>query len=138
MPRAASTRSQRRGPVCHRLLVADIAGGHDVPARIDRVEQIRGRDRDLDLVERGIRGNRRGGEMVDLGREHAGGAGFGGGDRDEPGAGAEIEHRAAGDLRGMIEQIAGERLAAGPGEGPEGRRQPRCARGFPRSPARSG
>ena len=58
--------------------------------------------------------------MVDLGREHRAGAGFGGGDRDEPGAGAEIEHRAPGDHRGMIEEVAGECLAARPGEGPEG------------------
>ena len=65
--------------------------------------------------------------MIDLGGDNRCGAGFGGGDRDETRSGAEIEHDAAGDLFGPIEEVAGERLAAGPREGPERRRQ-RAAR----------
>ena len=49
--------------------------------------------------------------------------GLRGRDGDEARAGGEVEHAlAAHDLR-MVEEVAGERLAAGPGEGPEGRRQ---------------
>jgi len=38
-------------PVGHRTLVADIAGGHDFPLRIDRVEQICCPHRNIDIVE---------------------------------------------------------------------------------------
>ena len=37
--------------------------------------------------------------------------------------GGEIQNLSAGDRLRMVEHIAGERLAAGPGEGPERRRQ---------------
>jgi hypothetical protein len=119
-----------RDPVCHWLLIADISGGHDVPPQIDRVEQILGRHRDHDLVEQGVCGNRGGCEMVDLGREHRAGAGFGGGNGNEAGTGAKIEYRPASDIRGVIENIARERLPAGPGEGPERRRYPGACEAF--------
>ena len=41
----------------------------------------------------------------------------------EPAAGGEIQHPPAGDEVGMIEEMAGQGLAAGPGEGPIGRGQ---------------
>ena len=40
-----------------------------------------------------------------------------------PGPGGEVEHPAAGDQLGMVEQVAGQGLAAGPGGGPVRRRQ---------------
>ena len=45
--------------------------------------------------------------------------------------------RAARQRRAIVEEVAGERLAAGPGEGPEGRRQADARRAPPRSAARS-
>jgi len=65
--------------------------------------------------------------MIDLGGEHLGRAGFRRRDRDKTGAGAEVEHAAAGDLLGVVEQITGERLTTGPSESPKGRRH-RAAR----------
>ena len=53
------------------------------------------------------------------------GAGQRRGDRDEAGAGADIEHASGPRTSvGMIEHVARQRLAAGPGEGPIRRRQP--------------
>ena len=60
--------------------------------------------------------------MIDLGGEHRARASHGGGDRDQAGTGSEIEHEATCDYLRLIEQVAGQRLAAGPGKGPERRR----------------
>src|ERR1700737_1896711 len=117
-------------PLRHRPLVADIAGGDDLPPRIDAVEHIRCGHRDRDPVQRSVRGNRRGSEMIDLSGDYGGGAGLGRSDRNEPRAGAKVEHGAAGDDFRMIEEIAGEHLPAGPGERPVGRWQGTAREGF--------
>ncbi len=62
-------------------------------------------------------------EGVDVGGQRLGRAGLHGRDGDEAGAGGEVEHPLAGDDLRMVEQVARQRLAAGPGEGPERRRQ---------------
>ena len=46
-----------------------------------------------------------------------------GGDRDQPRARREVEHAASARQLGMIEDVARQRLPAGPGKGPVGRRQ---------------
>src|SRR5208283_4576269 len=120
----------RDHPIGHCPLVADVAGGDDRPAVIDRVDQIRRRHLNGDRIERGIRNYRSGGEMIDLGSGDGCGTGFGGGDRDETRAGAEIERAASGYLVGVIEEVAGKRLAAGPSEGPVRRRQPAAGEAF--------
>src|SRR5271155_2844323 len=120
----------RDHPIGHCPLVADVAGGDDRPAVIDRVDQIRRRHLNGDRIERGIRNYRTGGEMIDLGSGNGCGTGFGGGDRDETRAGAEIERAASGYLVGVIEEVAGKRLAAGPSEGPVRRRQPAAGEAF--------
>ena len=58
---------------------------------------------------------------VDLGGDHLACAGLCGGDADKAGAGAEVEHAAAGHALRMVEDIAREHRAAGPGIGPVGR-----------------
>ena len=95
-----------------------------------RIDEISRRDRHLNAVQHGIRRNRGGGEMIDLDGEHASCAGFGSGDRDKTRASAKIEYRSAGDLFGMVEEVAGERLAADPDEGPERRWQPAAREAF--------
>src|SRR5690606_27755229 len=45
----------------------------------------------------------------------------------QTGSGGEVEYPPAGDEIGMVEDVASERLAAGPGKGPERRRQAHLA-----------
>src|SRR5439155_19406140 len=82
------------------------------------------------LVQLRICGDRRGSEMIDVGGHHKGRASFRRGDRDETRTCAEIEHRSPDDLCGMIEDVAGKRLAAGPGESPKRRRHRAACEGF--------
>ncbi len=137
-PSPARARSQGIDPLRHFPLVADIAGGNDLPPGSVGVEDIDGGHLDFDIVERGVGGDCGGGEMIDLGGEHRAGAGDCRGDRDEARAGAEIEH--AGGRR----RSADDRADSGPAPGRRPRRRPRTAAaphpapGSPRSPARSG
>src|SRR5579864_7964926 len=76
--------------VRHRLLITDVARGDRLPkplvADVAAPEKVAGQYLDRDPVERGIGGDRGGGEMIDLGGGDARGTDLGGGDRDEPGA----------------------------------------------------
>ena len=67
------------------------------------------------------------GERVDVGCRDDAGAGPGGRDGGKPRPGREVEDVLAAHDGGMIENVAGERLAASPCEGPEGRRQSELA-----------
>src|SRR5437868_4222282 len=109
--------------LCHRLLVADVARGDQLPEPRITVEQIVGYDRDRDLVQRRVEGNGRGRERVDIGGGDACGARLCGGDRYQSRAGAKIEHLAASNSFGVIEHVAGQRLSPGAVKRPKGRRQ---------------
>ena len=111
-------------PRRHGLFVADVAGSDDLPARVESADQVRGRHFKADAVQRRIKGNRSRGEVIGIGGEHMSSAGGCRGESYETRSGAEIENRAADDVFAMIEEIAGQRLAADPGEGPKRRRQP--------------
>ena len=121
-PPSARPSSHAVALVGHVALVADVAGQHDIPARL-RADEIGGLDLQRHAVGVGV--ERHGGqsEAVDIGRDDAGRACLGGGDPGEAGAGAEIQHALSRDERGMIQQMPRQRLPARPCEGPEGRRQ---------------
>ncbi len=67
---------------------------------------------------------------VDIGGEHRRGTCLHGGDRGQAGARSQIEHALAGEQRRIVEDIAGQRLAAGPGKRPIGRRDVHLAQLF--------
>ena len=76
---------------------------------------------DLDRVQRRVGVGGGGGERVELGGRYDG-AGLGAGDGGQPAAGSEVEYGAAVHQRRVVEDTAGQGLRAGPGEGPERRR----------------
>ena len=85
--------------------------------------------RDRDTVQRGVRRDRRGGEGIDLGGEHAAAApALAAAIATSPVPAPKSSTERPATIVGMIEEVAGERLPAGPGEGPVGRRHDRCAK----------
>jgi hypothetical protein len=94
------------------------------------VQQIDLRERDLDPVGRRVDADRRFAEHVDVGRQHAGRAGLHGRDRHQARTAGEVDHPLARDDLGIVEDVARQGLAAGPGEGPERRRQADLGQGL--------
>ena len=116
-------RKPLRDPRRHVPLVGDIARQHHIPAAI-LAHQIAGQKGHEDAIGAGIEADGRKREAVDVAGVYPGRPGKRRRDGDKAGAGGEIEHMLAAHETGMVEHIAGERLSASPGEGPEGRRQP--------------
>ena len=135
-----ATPGKRREPAGHRvrhvLLVGHVSGQHDVPALV-RAGQVFEPGGHGDPVFVGVGANGRAGEGVDVGRLDRSRAGERGGDGDEARAGGEIERPAAAHALRVIENVAGERLPARPGERPERRRQGQVAAHFSRCSSRS-
>ncbi len=83
-------------------------------------------DLDLDAVQRGICGNRRRGEVVDLGGERRRAApAFAAAIATIPDPAPKSRTNSAAHAFGMIQEIARQSLPASPGEGPKRRRH--CA-----------
>ena len=103
-------------------LVEQVADEHHAIRRRRVRQEILGRRRYDDTVQRCIETN--GGERhaVDIGSEHGRGPCFHGRDSGQAGARSQIEHALPRKQRRMVEDIAGQRLAACPGKGPIGRR----------------
>lgn len=76
-----------------------------------------------DPVGRGVHLDRRGGQRVDVVRGHGRRPGQGRRDGHKPGARGDVDHVPAAHDPRMVEQVAGQRLPAGPGERPERRVQ---------------
>src|SRR5271170_557194 len=129
---AAASESPQPGhyTVSHIAFVADVPGGDDLPEGVGGVDHIGCRYRHGDVIQQGVGGDRNSGEIVDLGGEHGARSGFGGGDRDQARTGPEIEHNTPRNRSGVIEQEAGEGLAAGPSKSPERRRNPAARQAF--------
>src|SRR5215472_2920581 len=117
-------------PLRHRLFVANIAGGDDAPRFVDGVDKFCGCDSHPDVVHRRIHRTRGSSETIDVGGERASRSDFGRSDRDETGAGAEIEHETSSNLFGMVEEITRQRLPADPREGPKRRRHRAAGQNF--------
>src|SRR5690606_5859122 len=104
------------------LLVEDVAGEQHLPAVV-RADRVRRGEGERHTVGRGVEADGGLAEGVDVGAEHGSRTRLRRGDADQPGAGGEVEHSGAPHDLGMVENVAGEALAAGPGEGPVGRWQ---------------
>ena len=105
----------------HRRLVADIAAENQVPPA-GLADDVGGLTRHGGAIQRGVEADRGGGQGVDLRRFGAGRPRHQRRNRRQPAAGREIQHSLAGDGGGIVQHMAGDGDAAGPGEGPEGRR----------------
>src|SRR2546421_1946495 len=75
------------------------------------------------MVGLGVERDRGARIWIDLVGGHAGRAALRRRDGDQPRAGGQVQDGAAADQLLMIEKVAGQRLAAGPREGPERRRR---------------
>ena len=114
--RGPSRGQEGQHPLGHLAVVADVAGQDDVRVGGGRPAGRRRRDR-ADAVELGVDDDGGAAVGVDLAGDDPGGPGQEGGDGDQPAAGAEVEHRPAGDQRRVVEHVPGQRLATGPGAG---------------------
>ncbi len=85
------------------------------------MQQVLGGERHLDAIGLRVQGHGRLAEGIDVRAQGLGRAGLHRRDRHQARAGGEVDHPLAGHLLGMVEQIARQGLAAGPGEGPERR-----------------
>ena len=92
---------------CRGILVQDV--GTDGP--------------DRNAVGAGVHGDSRDSERIDVIAGHRRGSGPGGRNGHQPGAGGDIDHMPVFDRLGVVEKVAGQRLATRPGERPEGRVQ---------------
>ncbi len=117
-------------PVGERPLVTDVSGADQVDLGRLAVQQIGAHKLDLHAVGRGVQGDRRRAKGVDVAGQHMGRARAHRGDGDHPRTGGEIQRPPSGHLRRMVDQIARQGLAAGPGEGPERRVQPCLLQGL--------
>jgi len=125
--RAAVRRSQREHPRRHRFLVADVAGQQRRPSPRPRSSRSRvsiATVTSLSGALRAIAAAAKGSISAATTAPRR----LSRGDRDDARAGTQIEHLTTGDGLGMVEQIARERLTAGPGEGPERGGVPKRAR----------
>jgi hypothetical protein len=113
---------ERQHPLGHRAAVEHVPGEHHVRAVRVAVELVAEQRRHRHPVGARVQVDRGHRVLVDLVGRHRGGAGQRRRDRDQTAARGEVEHVPPGDRRGMVEQVAGERLAARPGERPERRR----------------
>ena len=108
-------------------LVENIAGEHDIDVvGIESAalpEQVGRTHLDRDRVGIGIERDGNRGEKIDVIGDHAGGAGLGRRNGRNARSRTEIQHAAAGNQSRIVENIARQRLPAGPGERPVRRRR---------------
>ncbi len=108
-------------PVGQGPSVADVACDDDVHLRRVAQQQVLARVVRHHAVGLRVQGHRGGAERVHVGGQNLRRARHQRGDGHDPRAGCEVQHAAARHLFGVVQQVARQRLTAGPGEGPEGR-----------------
>ena len=101
--------------------VERVGGQHHVSVRGIGVQDVRADGQDRYAVGVSVEADRGGRERVNVAGGHGRCSCPGRRDGHQPGAGGDIDHVPVFDRLGVVEKVAGQRLAARPGERPEWR-----------------
>ena len=119
-------------PVGQNTFVKGVGDQHHVDAgggKVTLIQDVSTDGQDRHAVGVRVHGDSRGRERINVIGGHGRGSCLGRRNGHQPGAGGNVDHVSAFDHLRVVEQVAGQRLAAWPGERPEWRVQTGPARG---------
>jgi len=118
MPAGEAAVEKRHDALSDVLPVEDIASEHEVDRRWRTFRDVVSENGYGDAVRGRIEADRGDAIAVDLGGDHLTRPGLRGGNPDNAGASSQVQHAAARHAHWMVEDVAREHGAAGPGIGP--------------------